>query len=183
MAVRLSALRAGRPLPSGRFLVLISVRGRVDPRATVRLEGLGQLKNPMTSSRGYQAVSCWACSWGWRQCNPKKYLWISNGLHGNTTQKAVLFTATAMRTSSVTDIHIWSDSFVKHILYSDAVVLCTLMHTDWKWIRLAFYKWTFISAMKFSPALRHFKSPFSDYQWTKGSGLVANSKFSIQRQS
>jgi hypothetical protein len=29
MAVRLSALRAGRPLPSGKILVLISVRGSV----------------------------------------------------------------------------------------------------------------------------------------------------------
>jgi hypothetical protein len=40
----LSALRAGRPLPPGRFLVLIS-----DLRAIVRLEGLGQFKNAMTS--------------------------------------------------------------------------------------------------------------------------------------
>jgi hypothetical protein len=45
--VNLSALRAGCSLPPGRFLVLISVRGWVDPSARVRLEGLGQLeKNP-----------------------------------------------------------------------------------------------------------------------------------------
>jgi hypothetical protein len=50
MAVRLSALHAGRPLPPGRFLVPISVTGRVVPRAIVWLEGLGQLKNTVTSS-------------------------------------------------------------------------------------------------------------------------------------
>jgi hypothetical protein len=44
MAVRLSALRVGRPLPPGRFLVLISVRGLVELKAIERLEGLGQLK-------------------------------------------------------------------------------------------------------------------------------------------
>jgi hypothetical protein len=48
MAVRLSALGAGRPLSPGRFLVLISVIGWVDPTAIVLLEELGQLKNLMT---------------------------------------------------------------------------------------------------------------------------------------
>jgi hypothetical protein len=50
MAMRLSVLRAGRPFPPERFLVLIPVRGSVDPRAIVRLEGLGQLKHPVTAS-------------------------------------------------------------------------------------------------------------------------------------
>jgi hypothetical protein len=36
--------------PQEKFLVLISIRGRVKPRAIVQLEGLGQLKNPVTSS-------------------------------------------------------------------------------------------------------------------------------------
>jgi hypothetical protein len=48
-AVRLPALCAGRALPVRRFLVLISVGDWVDPRATVRLEGLCQLKNKNTS--------------------------------------------------------------------------------------------------------------------------------------
>jgi hypothetical protein len=49
MAVR-SVLRAGRPLPPGRLLVLISVRGWVDLRAIVRQEVLGQLKNAILSA-------------------------------------------------------------------------------------------------------------------------------------
>jgi hypothetical protein len=51
MAVRLSALRVGRSLPPGRFLVLIYLRGLVDPRAIVRLEILGELKNLIRSLR------------------------------------------------------------------------------------------------------------------------------------
>jgi hypothetical protein len=50
MAVRLSDLSVGRPLPPGRFLVLISIRGCINPRAIMRLERLGKLKNQMTSS-------------------------------------------------------------------------------------------------------------------------------------
>jgi hypothetical protein len=48
IAVR-SVLHAGRSLPPGRFLVLISVRCAGNHSAIVRLEGLGQLNNPMIS--------------------------------------------------------------------------------------------------------------------------------------
>jgi hypothetical protein len=46
----MSALRAGPSLPPRKIPVLISVRHWVDPRATVRLERLGQIKNLIASS-------------------------------------------------------------------------------------------------------------------------------------
>jgi hypothetical protein len=44
MAARLSALRADRVLLTGRFLVLISLRGWVDPRATAGLDVVDKWK-------------------------------------------------------------------------------------------------------------------------------------------
>ena len=50
MVLRFTTLYTGRLYPQGRFLVLISVRGWVDPRALVRPEEWSQREIPKTTS-------------------------------------------------------------------------------------------------------------------------------------
>jgi hypothetical protein len=88
MAVRLSALCAGRPSPPGRFLVLISVRGWGDPRAIVRLEGLSQLKsqwphresNPRPSGLWHSASTNYATAY------PLFIMYNNNNNNNNNTR-------------------------------------------------------------------------------------------------
>jgi hypothetical protein len=60
MGVRLSALNAGNPLPTRRFLVLISVTDWGDPSAVVRLEGLGSTEksNDLIANRTRDLSAC-----------------------------------------------------------------------------------------------------------------------------
>jgi hypothetical protein len=62
MEVKLSSLRAGLGLHLGSFLLLISVRAWVNPRAIVRLKVLGKLKEKSDNLDGIRTRDLSACS-------------------------------------------------------------------------------------------------------------------------
>jgi hypothetical protein len=85
MAVRL-ALRACRAFNPRKNLVLISVRGWVDPRALLQLEGLGVLKNSITS--GIEpATSRLVSQWLHQLCYRVPLIILKNNLKFSLTSK------------------------------------------------------------------------------------------------
>jgi hypothetical protein len=56
---RQSASCTGHALPPGRFLILISIRGWINTRAIVWLDGLGKLKTNQFISLGIEIATLW----------------------------------------------------------------------------------------------------------------------------
>jgi hypothetical protein len=119
MAVR-SALRAGRPLPPGRILVLISVRGWVDRRAIVWLEGLVELKNLMTSSGIETATFRLVASTKYATACPLDFypeIWIKVhflGIRKVVANMSSVETLLEVWNTAYTEIINWGSVFHKH---------------------------------------------------------------------
>jgi hypothetical protein len=127
MAVRLSALRSGRLLSSGRFRLLISVRSWVDPRTIMRVAGkiksLSQVNACHLASR-WSLVWLIFRPWIWRRHVPQKRQLTFNVLRLviGLSQKAEPFITTAVRISKPTSIYFFMQvSFFINVFEVDLI--------------------------------------------------------------
>jgi hypothetical protein len=131
MAVRLSPSRAGRALPPGRFLVIISVRGWVNLRAILRLEGLSKLKK-VNDFIGNRALHLPVCS---IESQPTKHR-VPVGPRSSQIQVILQFVETFLHILIPSHLHvcavsIFSSFHPRAIHFTDQRGVPNIDHSEW----------------------------------------------------